>query len=321
MPRKLLLTNFQSPGDIVMLTAAVRDLQLGYPGDFEVDVRTPCPDLWLNNPHLTPLDDGDPEAERMQCHYPLIHLSNQLPYHFIHGFMEYLGGQLDRRVTPSKFKGDIHLSEEEREAPPPFAELIGEEPWWLINAGGKFDFTTKWWDPDRFQAVVDHFRGRLKFVQVGEAGHHHPPLRGVVDLLGKTSLRELILLVYRAGGVVCPVTLLMHLAAAVDMPPGGAPCRPCVVIAGGREPPQWEAYPFHQFLHTVGMLECCARGGCWRSRVMPLGDGDSKDHIHSLCADVAGNLPRCMDMISAARVIESIEHYLASGLHRSMAAA
>jgi hypothetical protein len=50
---------------------------------------------------------------------------------------------------------------------------------------------------------------------------------------------------------------------------------------------------------------------------MPLGDGDSKDHIHSLCADVAGNLPRCMDMISAARVIESIEHYLASGLHRS----
>ena len=48
--RKLVLTNFQSPGDIVMLTAAVRDLHRAHPGEFLTDVRTSCPDLWLNNP-------------------------------------------------------------------------------------------------------------------------------------------------------------------------------------------------------------------------------------------------------------------------------
>src|SRR6185295_5378352 len=54
-PQKLILRNFQSPGDILMLTAAVRDLHACHPGEFLTDVRTSCADLWLNNPYLTPL--------------------------------------------------------------------------------------------------------------------------------------------------------------------------------------------------------------------------------------------------------------------------
>jgi hypothetical protein len=44
-PRRLILRNFQSPGDIVMLTAAVRDLHRAHPGELLADVRTSCPDL------------------------------------------------------------------------------------------------------------------------------------------------------------------------------------------------------------------------------------------------------------------------------------
>ena len=50
MPRKLILTCSLSPGDIVMLTAAVRDLHQTYPNEFVTDVRTPCPAIWENNP-------------------------------------------------------------------------------------------------------------------------------------------------------------------------------------------------------------------------------------------------------------------------------
>ncbi len=314
-PRKFIFTNHQSPGDIVMLTAAVRDLHATFPGDFLTDVRTSCPDLWLHNPHLTPLTEDDPEAEVLPCHYPLIHQSNQRPYHFIHGFIEYLGERLGIRILPRQFKGDIHLSEEEKEAPFPGMKEIGGRPFWLMAAGGKFDFTIKWWESARYQQVVDHFAGRILFVQVGEDGHHHPPLRGVLDLRGRTMLRELVMLMYHAQGVVGPVTLLMHLAAAVETLPGQPPNRPCVVIAGGREPSHWEAYPSHQFLHTIGMLECCARGGCWRSRTLPLGDGSSMDHPHSLCANVIGPLPRCMDMITAVDVVRAIEGYLSGGLY------
>jgi ADP-heptose:LPS heptosyltransferase len=315
MPRKLILTNSQSPGDVVMLTAAVRDLHALHPGEFLTDIRTPTPDLWLHNPHITPLHEREDGVEIIECHYPLIHQSNQRPYHFIHGFMEYLGEHLGVRIMPLLFKGDIHLSDEEKVAPFSGEAQIGGKPFWLIVCGGKFDFTIKWWEASRFQEVVDRFRGRIQFVQVGERDHHHPPLEHVIDLRAKTTLRELIRLVYHAQGVICPVTLIMHLAAAVETSFAGPPNRPCVVVAGGREPPHWEAYPFHQFLHTVGMLDCCADGGCWRSRAYPLGDGDLKDDPSSLCLDLTGKLPRCMDMITADAVVTAIEGYFAAGLY------
>ena len=74
--RQLILRNGQSPGDIVMLTAAVRDLKRALGAALAVDVRTPCPALWENSPHLTPLADGDAGAEGIECGYPLIHRAN-----------------------------------------------------------------------------------------------------------------------------------------------------------------------------------------------------------------------------------------------------
>ena len=55
--RKIILKNFQSPGDIVMLTAAVRDIHRSHPGMFITDVRTPCGHLWESNPLITPLKE------------------------------------------------------------------------------------------------------------------------------------------------------------------------------------------------------------------------------------------------------------------------
>jgi len=320
--RKLILENFQSPGDIVMLTAAVRDLHRCHPGEFLTDVRTSCPEIWRHNPHLTPLSADDPEVQVLDCHYPLIHRSNQEPRHFLDGFVEYLNEQLGLKIRVTAFKGDLHIHESERHWFRQIEALEGDcPPFWLFASGGKYDYTIKWWSTARFQSVVDHFRGRLLFVQVGEAGDHHPPLDHVLDLRGRTDLRDLVQLVHRADGVLCPVTSLMHLAAAVETPAGRPPERPCIVVAGGREPPHWEAYPHHQFLHTVGMLPCCARGGCWRSRTHPLGDGDEKDAPESLCVDPVGDLPRCMDFITADDVIRQIERHCLGGTSRVLDAA
>ena len=312
--RKLILRNFQSPGDIVMLTAAVRDLHRCHPGEFVTDVRTSCPDLWLHNPLLTPLDDQDPEVTVVDCHYPLIHRSNQEPRHFLDGFVEYLNEQLGLRIRVTEFRGDIYISQAEKDW---FASVESQagsaQPFWLFASGGKFDFTAKWWDPARYQQVVDHFRGRIQFVQVGEDHHHHPAIDGVVDLRGQTTLRQLVRLMYHAQGAVSAVSLLMHLAAAVEVKPGMPLNRPCVVVAGGREPPHFTAYPHHQFIHTVGALRCCDNGGCWKSRAVALGDGDVHDRPEALCVDPVGTLPRCMDMISADDVIRRIEYYFKGG--------
>lgn len=315
--KRLVLRSFQSPGDIVMLTAAVRDLHAAYPGHFQTDVRTSADALWENNPHITRLDERDAGVQLLDMHYPLIHLSNQRPYHFIHGYAQFLEQQLELRVPETKFAGDIHLSAEEKQLPPPYQLLGIPDRYWIIVAGGKHDFTAKWWNPASYQAVVDHFQGKIHFVQCGEAHHWHPPLSGVVNLVGRTSLRDFVRLVYHAEGVVCPVTLAMHLAAAVETKPSGPYVRPCVVIAGGREPAHWEAYPNHQFLSTSGALPCCSSGGCWKSRCQQVGDGDPKDS-RDLCdrpVQITPDLriPKCMDMITPADVIRRIELYFDGG--------
>jgi ADP-heptose:LPS heptosyltransferase len=314
--QKLILTNWQSPGDMVVLSAAVRDLHACYPGQFLTDVRTFWPELWQYNPYLTRLEEKDPDVQMLECRCPAITGSNRRSAHFIQGFIEDLNQQLKLQITLTRFGGDIHLSEAERAQPSPVKAITGlDVPYWILVAGGKYDFTIKWRHFRRWQAVVDRFRDKLLFVQVGEKHDYHPALDGVLDLRGKTTLRDLIRLVYHADGVLCPVTFAMHLAAAVEPGPGKSGRRPCVVVAGGREPPQWEAYPTHQFIHTIGLLPCCQEGGCWRSRSAPLEDGEIHDRPESLCIDLVNNLPRCMHLITPEAVAERIELCLRSQGH------
>jgi len=320
--KQWILRLFLSAGDVLMLTAALRDLHRACPEQFKTDVRTPFPQLWENNPHIAPLTEGAPGVESIDCHYPLIHHSNSIPYHFIHGFAEFLTERAGTQIRPTAFKGDIHLSEAERAAPSRIAVLSGcNLPYWIIVAGGKYDFTIKWWHFRRYQQVVDALRDRVLFVQVGDSRHYHPRLSGVIDLRGQCSIRELIHLTYHSEGVVCPVTFQMHLAAAVECRGQPERSRPCVVVAGGREPPQWEAYPAHQFIHTVGALPCCALGGCWRARTLPLGDGDQKDEPALVCTDVVAGLPHCMDLITPEEVLRRIELYFQGGQCRYLSAA
>ncbi len=310
IPRKLLLQCNLSPGDVVVLSAAVRDLHLAHPGKFLTDVRTACPAIWENNPYVTPLHESDPDVQVVECKYPLIHQSNQVPLHFIHGYRMHLAETLNIPIPPTAFRGDIHLAPVERSWMSQVEEVLGlGSNFWIIVAGGKRDFTIKWWHPERWQGVVDTLEGEIQFVQIGSIEHEHPPLKGVIDFRGKTDLRQLIRLVHHASGVLSPVTLAMHLAAAVPVRTGRRPLRPCVVVAGSREPAHWEAYPGHRFLENIGSLDCCGGGACWKSRTSPLGDGEEHDEEHRLCTDVAGDLPRCMDMISVEDVVQAIRSY------------
>lgn len=325
---KLLLYNYHSPGDITVMTAAVRDLQQAHPGKYQIGVSTHIPALWENNPyiveheHTTKTNDvgfrspvpEDTTIKTIHCNYDLINQSNQLPYHYLHAMPQTLSKALGVEIPVTKFHGDIHLSNNEKVWMSQVKEETGwDGPFWIMMAGGKTDFTCKWWGPRMYQAVVDHFKDRIKFVQCGERHHWHVPLKNVINFIGKTDCRKFVRLMYHADGVVCPVTFAMHLAAAV--PTKDESLRPCVVIAGGREPVHWEQYPGHQFLHTIGMLDCCLTGGCWKSRCQKTGDNSDKEKGDKLCthtymAEANLRIPKCMKMISPEMVINAIEGYL-----------
>ncbi len=318
-PERLILRCSLSPGDVAMLTAAVRDLHRACPGRFLTDVRTTAGQLWENNPYLTPLDEHDPRVRVIEMQYPLVHQSNTSSYHFIHGYAQYLAQELGVPIPVTDFRGDIHLSDLERSWMSQVEETGVRGDFWIVMAGGKYDFTAKWWDPVAYQRVVDHFDGRVQFVQCGEAGHWHPPLQNVINLIGKTDIRQFVRLMHHADGVLCPVTFAMHLAAAVETKPGRPLNRACVVVAGGREPAQWEAYPHHQYLHTNGALDCCDNGGCWKSRCQPVGDGDAKDDelcLYPIELTPELRIPKCLHMLTADDVIRRIELYYEGGALR-----
>src|SRR5690606_8645439 len=177
------------------------------------------------------------------------------------------------KVEPLKSKPDLHLSDYEKNTRP----ISGR--YWIVFGGGKSDMTTKHWDYSWYQQVVDGLRPYgLRFVQSGatKPGHTHPPMKNVLNLVGWGWVRQMMWQIYHAEGVICPITCAMHMAAAFD--------KPCVVIAGGREEPWWEAYvndykafgdkadPVkvpHKYLHTLGQLECCLTKGCWKKKIVP----------------------------------------------------
>jgi ADP-heptose:LPS heptosyltransferase len=350
-PRKLLLYSYLAPGDILMLTAAVRDLHKNHPNKFIIAVDTSASQLWENNPYITDLSGWkkqklvseydvlqaneykineeekivveDPELKFIHCHYDNIkdmmgiNNSNEGAYHFIHGYASELGRKLRLNIPITRFKGDIHVSNQEKSWISQIEEMGIKDNFWIIMGGGKYDYTAKWWDPRRYQQVVDYFKGKILFAQCGEKEHWHPRLKNTINLIGKTDIRQFIRLIYHADGVLCPVTFAMHAAAAVPMKPGKPKNRACVVIAGGREPSQWEAYPHHQYIHTNGALMCCDNGGCWASRCQTVGDDDEKD-IKNLCEKPVQitkslRIPKCLDMITAEMVIDRIKLYYDGG--------
>jgi|GEM_PF-1515543 len=226
----------------------------------------------------------------------------QVPVHFLEQYVRNERAALGLAGCPQvkKFAGEVPVSNEEASGPP----LGLNTRYWVVVAGCKTGVPIKGWGLKYYQEVVDALRGRILFVQAGSSKEWHPPLRGVVDAVGKTSLRDLIRLIHHAEGVLCPITSLMHLAAAVPVAKSSPfPMRPCVVIGGGREDVHFIQYPMHRVLNTVGMLSCCSTGGCGKSR---FGEGQCQ-HPESIGGGMV--VPRCMAMIKPPDVVASIEFY------------
>jgi ADP-heptose:LPS heptosyltransferase len=301
--RRIILKNTLSPGDILCMTAAVHSLHRANPGRFVTALDTIAKELWEHNPDVYPLEKARQEGfEEVPMHYPLIHQSNQRAVHVMMGFCDYLENLYGVRVPLLCNRPLLFLSHQEQQWMSQVQEVTKQPTkFWLVNAGRKDDFTCKFWGTRSFQKVVDGLKGVVQFVQVGEAQHHHPRLEGVIDLVGKTNVRQLVRLVYHAQGCLTGVSFLHHLAAAWE--------KPCVTIMGGREPVPWNTYPRCHLLHTIGTLPCCKLGGCWKSRVVKLEDASEQNA--SLCERPlvrdGETIPECLASISPDHVLHLIE--------------
>ncbi|HVU32357.1 MAG TPA: hypothetical protein VHE61_02910 [Opitutaceae bacterium] len=112
----------------------------------------------------------------------------------------------------------------------------------------KYAALTKEWYPDRLQKVVNHFRSAYTFVQVGSG--RDPLLDGVVDMRGRTSIRQTAAILHQSIVFLGLAGFLQHLARSVE-------CR-SVIIYGGRELPTQTGYTCNE---NVTHQPACSP--CW----------------------------------------------------------
>lgn len=148
-----------------------------------------------------------------------------------------------------------------------------------VGKGGGSLKRNKEWYPDRFQEVVSALNQRFNFVQLGMSDD--PLLDGVIDLRGKTSLRQSAAILSQSLVFVGLEGFLMHLARSVD-------CR-SVIVYGGRTRPEDTGYSCNENLYTP--LPCAP---CWR---------------WNTCEREINR--ECMDRITPDMVVAAIERQVA----------
>lgn len=325
MAADYVILNQWALGDTVCLSAAIRDAVVSYPGKLRLAVDGHYKAYWRNCPYVVPLDPKkNAPVLRFEYCKGIESAKQGQKIHFAAWFHREFKRTIGLDVPVLKPRGEIWLSPEEKR------NKVVPGRYWVLVAGGKTDITTKWWYYSRYQRVADMLRERgIQVVQGGArmANHVQPKLAGCVDMVDQTrDIRDLFSLLYHADGVICGVTSFMHIAAAFD--------KPCVVVAGAREDPWWEAYvdnykafgpkcePVkmpHRFLHTIGKLDCCQKKACWKTLTVPLSANDlsSPKAIEKLCAkpNRKGEMPvpECMTLIHPEHVVSAVMSYYEDG--------
>jgi ADP-heptose:LPS heptosyltransferase/ubiquinone/menaquinone biosynthesis C-methylase UbiE len=311
---KLVLINRLAPGDILVMTNAIRDLHLTFPDKYQIEVRSPCNQIFENNPYCTKLvyDENEYRKEESKLHsgkydghtfrikdilfidmqYPIINQSGEVGSHFSYGHKEFLESVLNIKITQTSIRPEIYLSQSEKDWINPASLLTDNHPYWVINAGSKDDYTLKQYP--FYQEVVDSLKDKIRFVQIGLKNHKHISLNNVIDMVGKTDdIRKLFRVINGSVGVLSCVSFPMHIAAAFN--------KPCVVVAGAREGTRWELYPNQQFLYVNGCLPCAPYDGCWKSKFED-------------CNNKVDGIVKCMTLITPGDIVRAIERYYLGGM-------
>lgn len=293
--KKIILKQKQSPGDILTFTRSVIDFKQSYP-EWEIDVRTPCPEIWENCPYLTPLSENDPDVEIYTIEYPDINNSGWSGIHYTDAFRLDIERKVGVNIKKTSYLPEIWISDLEKSwINQVICEFGWNGPFWLLNGGRKQDNELKQYH--RWQEVVDllndFFKDKVKIVQIGNKNHVHPPLKGVLNLVGKTDLRQLIRLAYWSEGLIGPLSFQFVLAAALR--------KPGVVVAAGKEGVNWHIYPHIRHLYTNGSLDCCKWDGCWK--------GGEKGECLKKIKINAEDVPLCFEMIKPHMISDSVKMY------------
>lgn len=208
-------------GDVLMTTPAVRALRQKHP-DALIRFVTMNPDLLLENPDIDEISPVNLEANRtvwfeypVKDGYPDVPLQDHLAREFARSngipVMEIAG-----RICFTKSERSFARTLVRKFSPLPVATIH-------IKAGWS---PYKEWPVENWQQVVNHFFGRLVFIQIG--GRNEPVLKNAVTMNGVMNIRLSAACVAESDLFLGIDSFPNHVAGAFK--------KPAVVIFGSTSP-------------------------------------------------------------------------------------
>jgi ADP-heptose:LPS heptosyltransferase len=242
-------------GDDLMCSALFRELRKR--GQHRLWMMTHWPELFANNPDFDVVLPVD---------YRYIGFARRFNAGYMRpNWSEYVEGQdaaippnihaLARMCQKAGVTGEVslrpyfYLTQEERH----FGRFAQYQV--AIQSSGlsaRSPVINKEWYPERFQQVVNALKADFQFVQIGSATD--PLLEGVIDLRGKTTIRQTAGVLSNSVAFVGLEGFPMHLARAVDCPG--------VILFGGRSQPHLLGY-----ICNVNLTAKPPCSPCWQHQV------------------------------------------------------
>lgn len=286
-----------APGDTVGVSAFVRDYTTAFP-DSRLSVNSCRADeIFAHDDRVTRIP---PQTTPITLRYrPTIDAARTDPnrryMYAAHDSFETVTGV---RLPRGSAKPSLILSRDERTPP-------RQQPYAVVAGGSKADIATKQSPPELFREVVAKTQ-HLNWVQVGRTDGVRIKDRQwlipyTANLLGKTSVRELMRLIAHASVVLCHTSLPMLLAAAFDVP--------CIVVGGGRESPSLFTGLGVTYLDTLGQLDCCKLQAC--KALYPIQTHSEVPYPSgTVCSDPVQTenvwIGRCMTLYTADQIVSAL---------------
>jgi hypothetical protein len=164
------------------------------------------------------------------------------------------GAHINEKLLPETATPQLFISPNELESARGRFHIFNDD-YALLHLSGKERYTpNKRWSVQHAANLVQQTPS-ITWVQVGTL--EDPRIEGTIDLRGKTSLRELIVITSRARFVLCEEGLLNHCAAATQ--------RASVVIQSGFSVPSLGRYPTTTVItpsEKIACAPCALRTPC-----------------------------------------------------------
>lgn len=292
------LTTVKHVGDSLALSCAVANLKKVCPG-VGVVYSGVHPEVFANSPDVSLKGQVDAAFKVVYTDFGASHFG-AVKWSLCEGFTRSLGGWLGMDIPFDIKVPVLYLSDEEkaRYAKEPYAGCV------VLNSNIQPYCLTKgypWW-----REVVRLLPGAT-FVLIGSGNPNEhrmdaAGLANVVDLRGRTTLRDLMALVSVCGCVLSPASAVVHIAAALG--------RPSVVVIGARESRRFTDYPGALHVHS----RCVCGGDTWSGSCGCTRFKFSDARAELVCPRPVPyrgwSYPACMLSIAPESVVSAVESQL-----------